>query len=131
MILNPPLATLAPKAVQIMRIGLRVPNATVSEASSRLIVEEVPTAKPESKRFGNQHDFAHELSEICRTEMRFAVSILRGSSIWRSLTFIRRRPWQKTSKSSQRPLWLRSRRRPCGAWWVICPAMITCFSDWT
>jgi len=48
LILNPPMATLAPKAVQVVRIGLRTPNQTTGELTYRVIVEEVPTQKREA-----------------------------------------------------------------------------------
>jgi fimbrial chaperone protein len=40
--LNPPLATVAPRQTQYIRLGLRWPNETTQERSYRLIVEEVP-----------------------------------------------------------------------------------------
>ena len=41
-ILNPPLVTIAPGTQQFIRIGLRKPNATNSELTYRLILEELP-----------------------------------------------------------------------------------------
>jgi fimbrial chaperone protein len=51
-ILNPPIATLPPKGVQLVRIGLRVPNEDANEATYRLIIEEVPVRKAVSKGMG-------------------------------------------------------------------------------
>ena len=48
LILNPPMATLPPKAVQVVRIGLRAPNQTATELTYRVIVEEVPAQKREA-----------------------------------------------------------------------------------
>lgn len=48
-ILNPPLTTLAPQAIQIVRVGLRSVNEGDHETTYRLIVEEVPTSKVEVK----------------------------------------------------------------------------------
>ncbi|HEX6805935.1 MAG TPA: fimbria/pilus periplasmic chaperone [Terriglobales bacterium] len=44
-ILNPPMATMRPKAVQIIRIGLRSRMESSVEETYRIIVEEVPTSK--------------------------------------------------------------------------------------
>jgi fimbrial chaperone protein len=41
-ILNPPLVIIAPGTLQFIRIGLRRPNATNSELTYRLILEELP-----------------------------------------------------------------------------------------
>jgi fimbrial chaperone protein len=48
LILNPPMATLPPKGVQVVRIGLRTPNQTTGELTYRVIVEEVPAQKREA-----------------------------------------------------------------------------------
>ncbi|HEV2117970.1 MAG TPA: fimbria/pilus periplasmic chaperone [Terriglobales bacterium] len=48
-ILNPPIATLPPKGVQLVRIGLRVPNEDANEATYRLIIDEVPVKKAGAK----------------------------------------------------------------------------------
>ena len=45
LVINPPIATLTAKKVQLVRIGLLTPNKNVTEATYRLILDEVPNKR--------------------------------------------------------------------------------------